>query len=65
MKIVNIYTSDERITPTFKFTSDNSKEEIINEIFKCKIYARQFDNKCIAINTEKILFVEIIEEDKK
>ena len=45
----------------FDFTSDRTKEEIITELFKKKIYACQFANNFIAINTEKILFVEIEE----
>ena len=61
MKKVKIYTTEHKGTPTFDYTSDSTKEEIIKELFKKKIYACQFANGFIAINTDKILFVEIEE----
>lgn len=45
----------------FEYEGEKGKERIINEIFERKIYACHFANTFIAINTEKILFVEIQE----
>jgi hypothetical protein len=36
-----------------------TKQKLLNEIFKNKIYCCQYSNKLIALNTEAIKFIEI------
>lgn len=61
MNKVNIYTNEYQKIPMFDFVTEKTKEEIINEIFKAKIYACQFANAFVAINTEKIIYITIEE----
>lgn len=65
MNEIKIYINENQTNPAFSFEGKGTKEEILNELFKAKIFACQFANKFIAINTEKILYVEISETENE
>lgn len=44
---------------TADFETDKTPEEIIEEIFRKKIYGCHYANKFVAINTDNITIIEI------
>lgn len=56
MNKVIIYLKNNNV---LDFESNQTKKEILEEIFAQKIYGCQFANKFVAINTDNIMFIEI------